>query len=118
MAKPRMIRDWNKGADDAMHSISVPRLRSAVGMKIVSQIPWGEPAVLSGRIGEDRGILAEGSLAQTVSASLKVRTQFPLDLKIAMPERVNAPFEYGPEEIASLVSQYLRIARDRLGSRA
>jgi len=117
MAKPRMIRDWSKGADDAMHSISVPRLRSAVSVNTASQIPWGEPAVLSGRIGGDRGILAEGSLAQTVSASLKVRTQFPLDLKIAMPERGNAPFEYGPEEIASLVSQYLRIARDRLASR-
>ena len=118
MAKPRVIRDWRVGATDAMPSISVPRLRSPVSVNTVSQIPWGEPAVLSGRIGGDRGILAEGSLAQTVSASLKVRTQFPLDLKIAMPERVNAPFEYGPEEIASLVSQYMRIARDRLGSRA
>ena len=118
MAKPRMIRDWNKSADDAMHSISVPRLRSAVSVNTVFQVPWGEHAVLSGRIDEDRGILAEGSLAQTVSASLKVRTQFPLDIKIAMPERVNAPFEYGPEEITSLVSQYLRIFRDRLGSQA
>ena len=84
----------------------------------VPHVPWEELAVLTGRVDDDRAILAEGSLAQAVSAFLRIRTPYPLDLKIAMPDRIRAPFEYGPEEIASLVSQYQRIVRDRVRRRS